>query len=108
LMEVVTRLPCHSRMAGMTSPWVLKLPGGAEGQDRVALLDSQVEATQEAVSDAVAAAEDDPAPPWPQDQEAAQLPPAGPLRAPLAPAPAGPRRQEPDQQAIEGKLGSRR
>ena len=28
LIEVVTRLPCHSRMAGITSPWVLNEPGG--------------------------------------------------------------------------------
>jgi transposase len=28
LIEVVTRLPCHSKMAGMTKPLVLKDPGG--------------------------------------------------------------------------------
>jgi hypothetical protein len=33
------------------------------------LLDGQVEAAEEAVTEAVAAAEDDPAPPGPKDQE---------------------------------------
>ena len=32
LMEVVTRLPCHSRMAGMTRPWVLNDPGGPKAR----------------------------------------------------------------------------
>jgi hypothetical protein len=35
----------------------------------MALLDGQVEAAEEAVADAVAAAEDDPAPPRSQDQQ---------------------------------------
>jgi hypothetical protein len=40
----------------------------AEGQHRVALLDGQVEATEKAVAEAVATAQDDPAPPWPEHQ----------------------------------------
>jgi hypothetical protein len=39
-------------------------PRWSEGEHRVALLHGQVEAAEEAVSDAVAAAEDDPTPPW--------------------------------------------
>jgi hypothetical protein len=44
----------------MTRPWVLKDSGGPEGQHRVASLDGEVEPAEEAVSDAVAAAQDDP------------------------------------------------
>src|SRR5512132_2653743 len=65
------------------------------------LLDGQVEAAQEAVSDAVAAAEDDPSPPRPQHQQAAQLPETGPLRAALLALAAGPWRDQPDQQPIQ-------
>ena len=64
--------------------------GWSERQDRVALLDGQVEAAEEAVSEAVAAAQDDPPPPGPEHEEAAQLPPAGPLGAPLLALAAGP------------------
>ncbi len=39
----------------------------SEGQDRVALLDRQVQAAEEAVAAAVAAAEDDPPPPGTED-----------------------------------------
>jgi hypothetical protein len=60
----------------------------AEGQDRVALLDGQVEVAQEAVADAVAAAQDDPPPPQPQDKEAAQLATSSPTW-PRAPADGG-------------------
>ena len=52
--------------------------GWAEGQDGVALFDGQVEAAEEAVADSVAAAEDDPSPPWAHHEQAAQLPPARP------------------------------
>src|SRR5829696_5268706 len=31
-MEVVTRLPCHSRIAGITRPWVLNDPGGPKAR----------------------------------------------------------------------------
>jgi hypothetical protein len=40
--------------------------GWAEGQHRMALLHGQEETAEEAVSDAVAAAQDDPSPPRPQ------------------------------------------
>ncbi len=56
----------------------LERPGRAEGQDRVALLDGQVQAAEEAVAEAVAAAQDDPPSPRAHDEQAAQLPQLGP------------------------------
>ena len=82
-------------------PVGLERSGWAEGEDRVALLDGQVQPAEEAVADAVAAAQDDPPPPRPQHQQPAQLPPARPPGAPLASAAAGPGRQQPDQQPVE-------
>src|SRR4029453_10146283 len=64
--------------------------GWSEGQDRVALFDGQVQPPEEPVAGAGAAAQDDPAPPWAQDQEAAELPPARPLGAVLLAPAAGP------------------
>jgi hypothetical protein len=81
-------------------PVGLERPGRPEGQDRVALLDGQVQPAEEAVADSVAAAKDDPSPPRTQDQEAAKLPPARPPGAPLPPA-AGPGGDQPDQQPVE-------
>jgi hypothetical protein len=81
-------------------PVGLEGAGWAEGQDGVALFDCEVEAAEEAVSDAVAAAEDDPPSPWPQDQQAAQLPPARPPRAALLAASAGPWGEQPDQEPV--------
>jgi hypothetical protein len=72
-------------------PVGLEGAGWAEGEDRVALLHGQIEAAQEAVSDAVAAAQDDPAPPGSQDQQAAQLPQAGPSSPALLALAAGAR-----------------
>ena len=86
----------------------LERPRWAEGQDRVALLDGQVQAAEEAVADAVAAAQDDPPPPRPQDQQPAQLPQAGPPGAALLAPAAGPGGQQPDQQPVERRRGSRR
>ena len=81
--------------------------GWAEGQDRVALFDGQIQATQQPVSNAVAAAQDDPSPAWAEHEEAAQLPPTRPLRPVLLAPAAGPRGQQPDQQPI-GKAGSQK
>jgi hypothetical protein len=66
----------------------------------VALFDGQVEAAEEAVSDAVAAAEDDPSPPRPEHEEPAELPPVRPLGAPFPAAAARPGRDQPDQEPI--------
>jgi hypothetical protein len=66
----------------------------------VALLDGGVEAAEEAVAEAVAAAQDDPASSWPYHEEASQLPPARPLGAVLLAPAAGPRGQQPHQQPI--------
>jgi hypothetical protein len=79
----------------------LERPGWSEGQDRVALLDREVQPAQEAVSDAVAAAQDDPPPPRPKHEEAPQLPEAGPPSPPFLAATAGPGGQQADQQAID-------
>jgi hypothetical protein len=81
-------------------PVGLEGAGWAEGQDRVALLHGQVQATQEAVAKAVAAPEDDPAPPGPQDKESPELPPARPLRAALVASAARPGRHQPDQEPV--------
>jgi hypothetical protein len=32
LIDVVTKFPCHSKMAGMTRPWVLNDPGGPKAR----------------------------------------------------------------------------
>jgi hypothetical protein len=82
-------------------PVGLEGAGWAEGQHRVALFDGQVEAAEKAVADAVAAAQDDPPSPGPEDQEPAQLPPAGPPRATLSAPSARAGGQQPDQQAIQ-------
>jgi hypothetical protein len=67
----------------------------------MALFDGQVEAAEEAVSEAVAAAQDDPAPPRTQDQQPPELPEAGPPGAALLAAAAGPRGDQPNQQPVE-------
>ena len=100
-MEVVTRFPCHSRIAGIDEAVGLERSRWSEGQDRVALFDGQIQAAEEAVAEAVAAAQDDPASPRPQHQQPAQLPPARPPGASLAaPASAGPGRHQPHQQPV--------
>ena len=61
----------------------------SEGEHRVALLDGQVQAAEEPVSDAVAG-QDDPSSPGPEHQQAAQLPQARPPGAPFPASAAGP------------------
>jgi hypothetical protein len=75
--------------------------GWAEGEHRVALFDGQVEAAEEAVAEAVAAAEDDPPSPGSQDQQPAQLPPARPPRSPLPSPAAGAWGQQPHEQPVQ-------
>jgi hypothetical protein len=82
-------------------PVGLERPRRPKGEHRVALLHGQVQPTQKAVPDAVAAAQDDPTPTGSEHQESEQLPKAGPLGATLAVSAAGPRRQQSDQQPIE-------
>ena len=98
-------LPLENRgdheAVGLERPW------RAEGQHRVALFDGQVEAAQQAVFDAVAAAEDDPSPPGPKHEEPAQLPEL----AHLAPRCLRRRRalgKQSQEQPVEEGAGSRR
>jgi hypothetical protein len=72
----------------------------AEGEHRVALLDGQVQPAEQAVAEAVAATQNDPSPPRPEDQQSAQLPPAGPLGPVLAAAPASAWGEQPDEQPV--------
>ena len=91
-------LPLENRgdheAVGLERPW------RPERQDRVALLDGQIEAAEEAVAEAVAAAQDDPAPPGPKHEEPAQLPEAGPLGAALLALAAGPGGEQSQEQPV--------